>query len=282
MAAAVALLALASCMGAEAASRAAPLNGLYFPTSCAARCASTANYQQPLPDVPNPNKGTRANQWSELLLVLVGAQPHCRRASACAAGALPWARPGPAVHACTWPPSDGPDPPPLGARRSGRTSSSSAPPSWRGSWRCTARACTTRWPRCRASGTLSTPSRTASGRWVSCRPAARLARLAGSRQPALAWLLPEAGPGALLPVRATQARRSASPATRRLACRLDHQEPPERAGDGRRLHAHHLHLSPKQDGSRRLPLRHQRLCHRRGRVQPGRRRLPHGAHVAPE
>jgi hypothetical protein len=68
--AAVALLALACVIGAQARGPAST-NGVFFPNTCSARCTSASHYQQPLPDVPNPNKGTRAQQWSELLLILV-------------------------------------------------------------------------------------------------------------------------------------------------------------------------------------------------------------------
>jgi hypothetical protein len=49
----------------------ASINGVYFPSTCASRCTAESNYQQPVPNVPNPNKATRASQWTDLLLVLV-------------------------------------------------------------------------------------------------------------------------------------------------------------------------------------------------------------------
>ena len=49
----------------------ASAGGMYFPSTCASRCNTAASFQQPVPAVPDPNKATRANQWSDLLLLLV-------------------------------------------------------------------------------------------------------------------------------------------------------------------------------------------------------------------
>ena len=73
--AALLLLSLACLLGAQARGPAAT-NAAYSPSSCAARCTAPSNFQQPVPDVPNPNKGTRATQWSDLLLVLVRSTHH--------------------------------------------------------------------------------------------------------------------------------------------------------------------------------------------------------------